>query len=128
MEINRPEVLREVSAQLEAYERALMANDVAALDRMFWDSPAVVRYGPGETLRGIEAIRRFRAGREVTDIERTLENTIITTFGDSFATAMTEYRRTGSGRTGRQSQTWARLPQGWRIVAAHVSLMPPDQT
>ena len=128
MEINRPEVVGEVWARFEEYERALMANDIAVLDRLFWDSPDVVRYGPTEALRGIEAIRRFREGREVADIARTLVNTVITTFGDSVATAMTEYRRTGSGRTGRQSQTWVRLPQGWRIVAAHVSLLPADQT
>jgi hypothetical protein len=124
MEINRLEVVRDVTASFEQYERALMDNDIAVLDQLFWDSPDVVRYGPGETLHGIEAIRQFRKGREVTDIARVLENTVITTFGDSFATCFTEYRRTGSGRAGRQSQTWARLPEGWRIVAAHVSLLP----
>jgi hypothetical protein len=82
-----------------------------------------VRYGVGENLHGMEAIRAFRRARPSAGLARTLQHTVITTFGRDTATAMTEFRREGSTKTGRQSQTWVRLPQGWRIVAAHVSLM-----
>ena len=126
MEINRPDVLAEVTAAFARYERALMANDTAAMDALFWDSPATVRYGAGENLYGIEAIRGFRAARSTDDLARDLAGTVITTFGADTATACTLFRRTGSGRTGRQTQTWVRLPQGWRVVAAHVSFVPFD--
>jgi len=123
MQINDPETLAEVTALFRRYETALVANDLATLDTLFWDSPLVLRYGAGENLYGIEAIRAFRAARPAGDLARDLSNTVITTFGRDLATANTEFRRHGSGRAGRQSQTWARLPEGWRIVAAHVSLL-----
>ena len=123
MDINRPEVLREVSAAFARYEAALVGNDTATLDALFWHADAVVRYGAGENLVGIEAIRAFRAARPSTGLARTLANTVITTFGSDFATAMTEYHREGVPRVGRQSQTWVRFDDGWRVVAAHVSLI-----
>jgi hypothetical protein len=123
MEINRPDVLAEVAAAFSRYEQALVGNDIETLDRLFWDSPLVLRYGTGENLYGIEAIRAFRAARPAADLARDLTNTVITSFGRDMATANTEFRRSGSGTVGRQSQTWVRLDQGWRIVAAHVSLL-----
>jgi hypothetical protein len=123
MDINRPEVLTEVRDVFARYEAALVGNDTATLDALFWHADAVVRYGTGENLVGIEAIRAFRAARPSVGLARTLANTVITTFGKDFATAMTEYHREGSPRVGRQSQTWVRLEEGWRVVAAHVSLI-----
>ncbi|EWY37386.1 hypothetical protein N825_11940 [Skermanella stibiiresistens SB22] len=123
MEINDAEVLAEVTAAFQSYEKALVTNDVAMLDRLFWNSPHTLRYGAGENLYGYDAIAAFRAGRPSVGLERELFNTVITTYGRDFATANTEFRREGSPRTGRQSQTWARTPDGWRVVAAHVSLM-----
>jgi ketosteroid isomerase-like protein len=123
MEVNRPEVLAEVSACFERYEQALMANDVATLDALFWNSPQTLRYGVAENLYGFQQIAAFRAGRDGSDLARTLEHTVITTFGGDFATANTEYRRLGSGKRGRQSQTWVRFAEGWRVVAAHVSVL-----
>ena len=123
--INEPEVLAEVSAAFARYEDALVNNRVEELDELFWPSPSTVRYGVGENLVGIEAIRSFRAARESAGLARDLERTLITTFGRDFATAMTEFRRGGSASVGRQSQTWVRFPEGWRVVAAHVSLLTP---
>ncbi len=123
MEVNLPEVLAEVTAAFWQYERALMANDIAELDALFWDSPLTIRYGVGENLYGIEAIRGFRSGRAVVDLDRNLGRTVITTFGRDFATASTLYRRVGSGRTGRQMQSWVRTEAGWRVVAASVSVL-----
>ena len=123
MEINRPDVLAEVTAAFAQYEQALVGNDIGILDRLFWDSPLVLRYGTAENLYGIEAIRAFRSARPATDLARDLSNTVITTFGRDMATANTEFHRHGSGLAGRQSQTWVRLNEGWRIVAAHVSLL-----
>lgn len=123
MEINRPDVVAEVTAAFERYERALVSNDVATLDELFWQSPHTIRYGATENLYGYGAIAAFRASRSTSDLSRTLSNTVITTYGSDFATANTEFRRTNSGKTGRQSQTWLRTPQGWRVVGAHVSLL-----
>ena len=122
-DINRPEVLAEVCAVFARYEDALVHNKVEVLDELFWDSPLTVRYGGAENLRGIDAIRAFRAARPAVGLARRLSNTVITTYGRDFATAMTEFHREGSARLGRQSQTWVRTPQGWRVVAAHVSLI-----
>ena len=126
MDINLPDVHAEVSAVFALYEQALTSNDVALLDQLFWDSPHTVRYGVGENLVGIEAIRAFRASRSPVGLERTLKNTVITTFGRDLATAMTEFARPNV--SGRQSQTWVRTDApghgGWRVVAAHVSLLP----
>ena len=124
MTINDPDVVQEVTEQFYRYEKALMENDVDTLNTLFWDSPHTIRYGPKEALYGYEEIAGFRAVRDVSDIARELTRTVITTYGSDFATAFTEYRRLGSGREGRQTQTWMRAPEGWRIVAAHVSLLP----
>ena len=123
MDINRPEVHAEVSAVFARYEDALVNNQVEVLDELFWASDFTVRFGVGENLYGIEAIRAFRIARSGLGLARTLQNTTLTTFGTDFATAMTEFRREGANKTGRQSQTWVRLAEGWRVVAAHVSLM-----
>ena len=123
MDINRPDVLAEVTAVFRRYEHALVNNQVDVLDELFWASDFTVRFGVGENLYGIEAIRAFRNARPSAGLARTLQNTTITSFGADLATAMTEFRRAGSERTGRQSQTWVRLPEGWRVVAAHVSLL-----
>jgi hypothetical protein len=123
IEINNPEVLADVTAAFERYEVALVTNDVAVLDELFWNSPHTLRYGATENLYGFEAIRAFRAGRPAAGLARTLGKTVITSYGRDFATANTEFHRSGSDRTGRQSQTWLRTPEGWRVVAAHVSLL-----
>jgi len=122
-DINLPAVLAEVEAAFAEYERALVTNDVPVLDRLFWDSPHTLRYGAGENLYGYDAIRAFRQGRPAVNLEREITARAITTFGQDFAVANVEFRRAGSDRTGRQSQAWARLPEGWRVVSAHVSLM-----
>jgi hypothetical protein len=122
-EINLPDVLAEMTAVFARYEDALVNNRVEVLDELFWDSASTVRYGAAENLVGIEAIRAFRIARPAVGLARRLSNTVITTFGRGFATAMTEFHRDGSARHGRQSQTWVRLPQGWRVVAAHVSVI-----
>lgn len=121
--INLPEVHAEVSAVFARYEHALVHNQTDVLDELFWPSPHTVRYGVGENLLGIEAIRAFRLARPSQGLARTLAHTVITTYGHDFATAMTEFHREGQARTGRQSQTWVRFAAGWRVVAAHVSLM-----
>ena len=123
-EVNLPGVVAEVEAAFDRYERALVGNDVAVLTELFWRSPQTVRYGMAENLKGWDAISAFRSARPPVDLDRDLMDTIITTYGRDFATASTEYRRKASGRRGRQSQTWVRMPEGWRVVAAHVSLLP----
>jgi len=123
MEINHPEVLAEVTAVFARYEDALVNNRTEVLDELFWPSEFTVRYGVGENLRGIEAIRAFRSARSPVGLARTSANTVITTYGRDAATAMTEFQRLGGARSGRQSQTWIRMPEGWRVVAAHVSLL-----
>lgn len=123
--INLPGVHAEVSAIFARYEHALVNNHIDVLDALFWPSAHTVRYGAAENLLGIDAIRAFRAARPAQGLARSLANTVITTYGHDFATAMTEFRREGSPKIGRQSQTWARLPKGWQVVAAHVSLIDP---
>ena len=123
MEHNLPDVLAEVTAVFARYEDALVHNRVEVLDELFWHSPCTVRYGAAENLVGIDAIRAFRLARPAAGLDRHLANTVITTFGRDFATAMTEFHRDGDTRVGRQSQTWVRMPEGWRVVAAHVSLI-----
>jgi hypothetical protein len=122
-DINLPDVLAEVQAVFTEYEDALVNNKVDVLDRLFWNSPHTVRYGATENLVGYAQIQAFRAARPAAGLARTLGRTVITTYGRDFATAMTEFHRAGSTATGRQSQTWVRLPDGWRVVAAHVSLL-----
>jgi hypothetical protein len=121
MVINDPVVVSEVTAVFEAYETALMANDIKALDWLFWASSHTVRYGVGENLYGEDEIMAFRKTRLGGSPLRMLTRTVITTFGRDFATANAEFTRDGLGRVGRQSHSWVRLPEGWRIVAAHVS-------
>lgn len=121
MEINRPDVVSEVTAAFERYEQALVSNDVAVLDQLFWQSPHTIRYGATENLYGYAAIAAFRSQRSAKGLARMLENTVITTYGMDFATANTEFRR--PGQSGRQSQTWMRTPAGWQVVSAHVSLL-----
>jgi len=124
MTLNDPAVHAEVSALFGAYERALVTNDVDALDGFFLDSPTTVRYGAGENLYGIDAIRAFRAARSPVGLDRALESTTITTYGADCAVASTLFRRASApGKVGRQMQTWVRFAQGWRIVAAHVSII-----
>ena len=127
IEINLPEIVAEVTAVFHRYEKALVTNDVAVLDELFWDSPHTLRYGVTENLYGANEIKAFRAGRPAQGLERALLKTAITTYGRDFATANVEFQRTGSPKTGRQSQTWMRTPEGWRVVSAHVSLLaaPP---
>ena len=124
MEINLPEVVAEVEAAFARYETALTGNDVAALDASFWDGAQVIRYGMAENLYGAAEIAAFRAARPSQGLMRSLSRTVITSFGRDFATASTLFERdTMPGKIGRQMQSWVRLPEGWRVVAAHVSLI-----
>ncbi|RBP11195.1 uncharacterized protein DUF3225 [Roseiarcus fermentans] len=124
MTLDDPEARAEVAAAFADYERALTANDVAALDAFFLASEAAIRYGAAENLYGYEAIRAFRAARSPAGLGRRLEKTRIVTYGRDFAVAATLFRRDGApGKVGRQMQTWARFPEGWKIVAAHVSVI-----
>lgn len=121
--INLPPVHAELSAVFARYEDALVNNRVEVLDELFWASPHTVRYGVAENLHGIAAIRAFRLARPALGLARRLMNTVITTYGHDFGTAMTEFQREGSNRSGRQSQTWCRIGGTWVVVAAHVSLL-----
>jgi hypothetical protein len=123
MIVNDPETLDGAAAAFDAYERALMDNDLVALDALFWASGFTVRFGPGQNLYGIEAIQAFRAARVGGSPKRMLANTIITSFGTDFATANTEFQREGAPRPGRQTQSWVRFPEGWRVVSAHISML-----
>jgi ketosteroid isomerase-like protein len=124
MIVDDPLTRAEVEALFRDYERALVSNDVAALDRFFRDGAGTIRYGVGENLYGIAAIRAFRAARSPAGLARELERTQITTYGRDFAIAATLFRRASApGKIGRQMQSWARFPEGWRIVAAHVSVI-----
>ena len=123
MDINKPEVLEEVTAAFNRYEDALVNNKVEVLDELFWNSPHTLRYGATENLYGYDEIAAFRAARPSAGLARTLLRTVITTYGDSFATANVEFQRVGATKTGRQSQTWMKTPDGWRVVSAHVSLL-----
>lgn len=123
MDINLPDIVAEVRAAFDRYEKALTTNDTAVLDELFWDSPHTIRFGLGENLYGIEAIRGFRSARAPVDLDRDLARTEIVTYGRDYATASTLYRRRSTGRTGRQMQTWLRTPSGWKVVAAHVSFL-----
>jgi len=114
-------VFDEVSAIFMRYEQALVTNDVATLNELFYDNPLTIRYGLAENLYGYNAISTYRTNRPNTSLARTLQNTVITTYGQDFATANTLFIR--DGKTGRQSQTWVKMPEGWRVVSAHVSMM-----
>ena len=119
--INLPEVVAEVTAAFNRYETALVGNDVDLLDELFWNDERTLRYGVTENLYGYTAIARFRSARPAGGLARTLGKLVITTYGRDFATANCEFER--GGRFGRQSQTWMRTTKGWRVVAAHVSLL-----
>jgi hypothetical protein len=124
MDIDLPDVVAEVRAAFEAYECALVANDVAALDAMFKDDPRTIRFGGTENLFGYAEIKAFRAARSPVGLSRTLSHTVITAYGRDVAVASTLFRRpTMPGKVGRQMQTWVRFPEGWRVVAAHVSVI-----
>ena len=124
MEIDLPDVLAEVTAQFARYEKALVSNDVAVLGELFRDDPRTLRYGIGENLYGYEAINAFRAARSPAGLMRKTDKTVITTYGRDTAVASTLfYRDSTPGRVGRQMQAWMRFPEGWRIVAAHVSII-----
>jgi hypothetical protein len=120
-------VVEEVTALCDAYEAALMANDLDALDLMFWSSPSTIRYGVNENLYGIDEIRDFRVRRSGGSPQRDVLRRVIATYGNDFATCNLEFVRPATGTRGRQSQSWIRTPDGWRIVAAHVSLMNLDR-
>ena len=124
MDINLPDVVAEVRAAFDRYERALNANDVDVLDASFWNDSRTIRYSLTDNAYGFGAIHASRLARPKADMTRTITNTVITTFGRDLATANTEFQRVESGRRGRQSQTWIRMPEGWRVVSAHVSFMP----
>jgi hypothetical protein len=127
MEIDLPEVVAEVTAAFERYERALVTNDVKVVDELFHDDPRTIRYGAAEILYGFKEIAAFRAARPSAGLARTLSRTVITTYGRDFAVASTLYDRPSfPGKIGRQQQTWVRFPQGWRVVAAHVSMIDDD--
>lgn len=124
MQVDLPEVLAEVTAQFERYEKALVSNDVAVLDELFRNDPRTLRYGGGENLYGYQEIMAFRAGRSPASLMRRTDRTVITTYGRDMAVASTLfYRDSAPGKVGRQMQTWARFPEGWKIVAAHVSVI-----
>lgn len=124
MDINLPEVKAEVEAAFASYETALITNDVDTLQALFWNNPLTIRYGINEILHGWDEIGAFRSARSPAGLARSISRTVITTYGQDFATASTLFHReTVPGKTGRQMQTWARMPEGWRIVAAHVSLI-----
>jgi hypothetical protein len=124
MEINLPAVKAEVEAAFAVYETALVTNDGDVLQGLFWNSPHTIRYGVGENLYGYEEIAAFRAARSPVGLSRTTSRTVITTYGDDFATAATLFHReTTPGKVGRQMQSWVRTADGWRVVAAHVSVI-----
>lgn len=125
MQLNLPEVKAQMQVAFDRYEKALNENDIAVLTELFWDSPHTVRYGIAEQLYGAEEIKGFRTGRPTIDLRRELLKVVITTYGTDFATASCEYRRLETSRRGRQMQTWMRVDGAWRVVAAHVSLLPP---
>jgi hypothetical protein len=128
MQVDLPEVLAEVTAQFERYEKALVSNDVAVLDELFHNDPRTLRYGGGENLYGYQEIMAFRAGRSPIGLGRRTERTLITTYGRDMAVASTLfYRDAMPGKVGRQMQTWVRFPEGWKIVAAHVSVINEPQ-
>jgi hypothetical protein len=123
MQINDPVALAELTKAFAEYEQALVTNDIATLDKLFWNAPHTLRYGVGENLYGYDAIQAFRNSRPAQGLARTVTRTALTTFGSDYGVANIEFIRAGSDRIGRQSQSWVRFDEGWRVVAAHVSLM-----
>ena len=124
MEVDRPEVVAEVTAAFQRYEQALVSNDVAVLDAVFRNDSRTIRYGVGENLYGYQEIEAFRAARLPAGLARTLSRTVITTYGRDVAIASTLFHRASApGKVGRQMQTWVRFSDGWFVVAAHVSVI-----
>ena len=124
MEIDLPEIVAEVQAVFERYEKALVSNDIATLDELFRSDARTIRYGVAENLYGHEEVAAFRAARSPINLARTRSRTVITTYGRDFAVASTLFHRDSMpGKVGRQMQTWVRFPEGWRVVAAQVSLI-----
>ncbi|MDB5864749.1 MAG: hypothetical protein JWO70_2555 [Betaproteobacteria bacterium] len=121
MEINNPQVLAEVSEAFQRYQDAIISNDIAVLDELFWNDPLTLRYGAGENLYGHAAIAGYRSARNPATLAREETKRVVTTYGKDYATTNIEFTR--KGKLGRQSQAWVRMPEGWRIVAAHVSIM-----
>jgi len=123
MEIDLPDVHAEVTAAFQRYEDALINNRVDVLNELFWNDPRTLRFGTHENLYSYRAIADYRRGRAPVNLRRRILRTVITTYGRDFAATHIEFQRQGSDQIGRQSQIWTRMPEGWRIVAAHVSLM-----
>ncbi len=124
MQIDLPEVVSEVKDAFERYEKALVANDIATLNALFHDDPRTIRYGAAENLYGYANIKAFRLARSPAGLARTLSKTVISTYGRDHAVTSTLYQRaTAPGKVGRQMQIWVRFPEGWRVVAAHVSII-----
>ncbi|MFB3102472.1 MAG: oxalurate catabolism protein HpxZ [Alphaproteobacteria bacterium] len=124
-DINIPDIVAEVTAAHNRYEIAVTENNVAVLDELFWNSPHTLRFGATENLYGYDQIAAFRKARSADNLERDVRKVTITTYGRDYATTNVEFTRTTTDRIGRQSQAWLRTDAGWRIVAAHVSLMVP---
>lgn len=126
MQVNDPTVIAELAGLYTAYEKALITNDVDTLTKFFWESPLATRFGVSENLHGFQEIARFRQNRSAANLARTIRRLDIVTFGADHGQITLEFERTLEGRTvyGRQSQSWVRFPEGWRIVSAHVSLLP----
>lgn len=124
MDINLPHVLAEVTAAVMRYEQAFVANDIPVLDELFWSSEHTIRYGATEVLYGADEIAAFRKARPTKGLARRIRRLVVTTFGTDFATANLEFEREGTSAIGRQSQTWVRTPEGWKVVSAHISSMP----
>jgi hypothetical protein len=122
MDINHPQTLADVTRQFNRYQQALIDNDVTVLNELFWNNPLTLRYGIGENLHGHAEIAAFRGTRDPASAARVVGKTVVTSYGRDAATTNCEFTR--GNRKGRQSQSWIRLPEGWRIVAAHVSYLP----
>ncbi|MEO6861721.1 MAG: oxalurate catabolism protein HpxZ [Microcoleus sp.] len=125
-EINEAAMVAQLTQLYLKYEKALCTNDIETLDNLFWDAPQVVRFGVTENLYGGDEVRAFRQGREVVNLDRQMYNLKVVTFGADTAAVTLEFRRVTDGVVplGRQSQMWRKFPEGWKIVSAHVSLLP----
>ena len=119
MEINKPAVLAEITKQFNRYQQAIIDNDIAVLNELFWNNTLTLRYGTGENLYSHSEIAAFRGARDPRSVQRIVGKSVVTSYGHDAATTNIEFTR--AGRKGRQSQAWIRMPEGWRIVAAHVS-------
>jgi Protein of unknown function (DUF3225) len=120
-EINHPQTLAEVTQAFDRYQQAIIDNDVAVLNELFWNNAFTIRYGIGENLYGHTEIAAYRGTRDPKSVARVVGKAVVTSYGHDAATTNIEFTR--KGRKGRQSQAWIRMPEGWRIVAAHVSYL-----